>query len=1124
MATVQRIWAVLAKQQRSALAKRRLRRNRLAWVGILAASIGLSGTGIAHGQGPKKSPNSGNQNQVQDKSKPTAPSGTPQAALNIFADAANFQNNAAYDLAIAEWKKLIEKYPKDAIVSKAHHYLGVCYLRLDPPAYADASKAFEAALQDKALEVREETLFNLGWCQFIQGRDAKDGQKELLTKARDTLQSYLKSYSDGSVADRALFYLAESEYLLGERERAAEYYKQLTQSATYSKSSIRPDALYAMGVNFEELKKELQAKEAFDDFLKAYPDHKLANEVKLLRAEIALRAGDTSDAVRMFKQVADSQNVTNLDYVLYRYGFALAKAGDFAGSSSVYKRLSTEFPKSQYSTAGILAAGQTLMREKRFAEAAEYFKRLLPAKDERAAEAAHWLCQIELLQNRPTAAVPLAREALKWAGKSPSEALLRMDLAEGLMEAAETRQEAKELFVGIAKDFPKESVTPRATYNAAFLAMQLGQPQEAKSWAEAFLKQYPKDSLLSDAQYVLGESHLMLGEHAQSVRAFEKLVQDSSDETMLPVYRLRLATVRFLQGSTDQAMSQLQKDLPSFKQPVHQAEAHFLLGACSLRLEKWKDSIAQLKKANEIAPKWNKADETQWMLGQVYQEDDQVDVATATFESLIKEFPNSRFRQQAEYRLGQIAVGKEQYDRAIQYYDGILQSKAPSVSLEYVSYAKAFALMQQQKYEDAIALVAPIANSDRNDNLAVESRMIQGVCSRNVKRYDESIRAFQKVIDAKPEGDTLPNALYEQGLALTQRGDVEKAKANFNRIRKEFPSFKGMDKVIYEGAWLSKDANEAEAVALFRELSERFPESPLAGEANFHIGQTQYADGKFDAAIKAYTVSAKISGDVGIQEKSLHKLGWAYFKLQQYAKASEQFEKHLKAFPKGELVIDGTFMRAQCAYMEERFDDAFSMFSKSRQLLETQKDTAGVSNTIKAMIYLRGAQSARELKKWEVAQSWLQEAQSKFPESTYLPEITYELANCYQNLQKTAKSLELFEDVANKNRNEIGARARFMMGEVYFSQKEFAKAIQEFQKVMYGFGAQQAAEPIKNWQARSAVEAGRCAELLIGDLQGERRGKAIQIARGFYQYVLDQHPEHEFASQAKTRIGALEKM
>ncbi len=82
--------------------------------------------------------------------------------------------------------------------------------------------------------------------------------------------------------------------------------------------------------------------------------------------------------------MADSQNVTNLDYVLYRYGFALAKAGDFAGSSSVYKPLSTSFPSRNIPRLEYWRAGQTLMREKRFAEAAEYFKRLLPAKDERA--------------------------------------------------------------------------------------------------------------------------------------------------------------------------------------------------------------------------------------------------------------------------------------------------------------------------------------------------------------------------------------------------------------------------------------------------------------------------------------------------------------------------------------------------------------------------------------------------------------------------------------------------------------------------------------------------------------------------------------------------------------------
>ena len=99
-----------------------------------------------------------------------------------------------------------------------------------------------------------------------------------------------------------------------------------------------------------------------------------------------------------------------------------------------------------------------------------------------------------------------------------------------------------------------------------------------------------------------------------------------------------------------------------------------------------------------------------------------------------------------------------------------------------------------------------------------------------------------------------------------------------------------------------------------------------------------------------------------------------------------------------------------------------------------------------------------------------------------------------------------------------------MMGEVYFAQKEFAKAIPEFRRVMFGYGAQQAPDTVKNWQARSAVEAGRCAELLIGDLSGENRTKAIGIARDFYKYVLDNHPQHEFAKQAETRIAALNRM
>ena len=77
-----------------------------------------------------------------------------------------------------------------------------------------------------------------------------------------------------------------------------------------------------------------------------------------------------------------------------------------------------------------------------------------------------------------------------------------------------------------------------------------------------------------------------------------------------------------------------------------------------------------------------------------------------------------------------------------------------------------------------------------------------------------------------------------------------------------------------------------------------------------------------------------------------------------------------------------------------------------------------------------------------------------------------------------SEALKFFGEVADNYRNELAARARFMMGEIYFSDRAFDKAIPEFQRVMFGFGAEKAPDRIKNWQAKSGFEAARCSELL----------------------------------------------
>jgi hypothetical protein len=46
---------------------------------------------------------------------------------------------------------------------------------------------------------------------------------------------------------------------------------------------------------------------------------------------------------------------------------------------------------------------------------------------------------------------------------------------------------------------------------------------------------------------------------------------------------------------------------------------------------------------------------------------------------------------------------------------------------------------------------------------------------------------------------------------------------------------------------------------------------------------------------------------------------------------------------------------------------------------------------------------------------------------------------------------------------------------------------------------------------------------LIGDLTGERRRKAIEAAKKYYEFLLSNHSDHELAKQSQDRIDELSK-
>jgi cellulose synthase operon protein C len=1050
-----------------------------------------------------------------------------QAALNAYTDAANFQNRGAFPLAIEAWQKLLKNFPKDPLASKAKHYLGICYLQLEKPDYEKASVYLRQALEDKGLEVREEALVKLGVALYESGIQATgDSQKKKLSEANRVFQTFLEDFADGSFADQAIFYAADCEQQLGEASKASKLYRRLVDQATFKNSEFRPNAMFALGSIYLEQKQEKLATETFEKLLQEYPKHRLVADTQLRLADVYLQTDRPAEAEKLLGVLAADKKSELRDYVLYRQGYALAKLGRYEESSKVYQQLNQEYPKSKHASGASLSAGQTLMRDKKYREATVFFRQLLPQRDNNAAEAAHLLCQCLTLDGDYEEAASVAREALKWSSKSPRFVALKMDLAEALNSTKDGTEEARKVYEQIALEHAKDSIAPRATYNAAFAAMQMGDLADAQRWGEIFAKNFPKDQLAPDVAYVAADSTLQLGQFAQAATAFEQLIKSQPQHPSKEFWELRLGRALLLGNDLDRAVSRMMELADKTKSPDTKAEAYFLVGASLLKQNKTTEAVDALKLGSAASSSWGSADESQWVLAQALLRDGKSSDAIETLKSLPAKFPKSRWAGQADLRIGQIMASSGEFKNALVSYQKILESEREQPLKDVASYGKAWILMQQEDYADSLKILDRLSqNESVQPSTRCEAAFAKAICLRNMQRPKDSVEILEK-LRQDPQSPIPPaKILYELGLSYAESKNSKQASDVFDKLIQEFPQLDDMDKVLYEYAWSLKEQNlVSKATQAFAKLSSTYPQSPLAAESLYYLGQQAFEQKNFDQAIQEYSKVVAQTKDEELLEKALYKLGLSYFQQDDYARAATQFEKLASTFPNRLLTIEAHYLRGECATKQEQFEAAMQAYQAARQASEQIPKSPEISQSVRELIYLHGAQAARELKKWKVVDEWLDAFAKQFPESEVRAVADYEQAYSLQAQNKNADALKLFTSVAEEHRNEIGARSRFMIGELYFAQKDFAKAILEFEKLMYGYGAEKAPADVKNWQARAAFEAGRCTEVLVGNLQGQKRTAAIQNAEKYYRFLVEEHPTHELQPQAKTRLLELAKL
>ncbi|MEM8734603.1 MAG: tetratricopeptide repeat protein, partial [Planctomycetota bacterium] len=874
-----------------------------------------------------------------DASAQKSKKGDEKRVLGIYTDAAGFQNNGAYELAIDEWKKLLEDYPEHPLASKANHYLGVSYIQTQK--YDEAIAAFREALKNRKLEVREEALINLSWCLFTQARSAPIGstsQKNGFREAKKSLSEFMKDYSGGDFADQALFYLGEIEYTQGNARKAIEYYRRLLGDPRFKDSKLNADTRYAIAVAYEEQKDSARAKQYFQQFLDSHSDHRLVGEVRVRLADLMLAQGESAAAEKVLRDQAGKGEMA--DYTLLRLGYALARQGKAGEATQQYLKLLREYPESKHRATAAISVGQNLYQAGKYDDAVKNFRLALDGEDEQAADAAHWTALTLMRQLKAKEALQVVEDALKWAKDDPT---LQMDYADALYALPNELAKARSAYELIARENSDSPLAPRAGYNAAFAALQMRDYPKAREWAEWFLKRFPQDPLRNDVAYVAAETLLQEGEHAAAAKAYGQLItaDRKKEHPSYDLWTLRLAMARYLDGQYKPAIELVSGAMKRFQQPVQKAEAEFILGASYLYDEQVKQAIRFLEASHKTSDQWGSADEALLLLAEAQQRAGDAESAKTSLQQFLKKYPRSRLKTQAEYKLGQLSAGTGDYDDAIARYQSIIGNDSAVNLHSFANYGVAWCRMQQERFDDALVSLNRVLDAEGSNSIRADARLAQGVCLRKVGKVTKAIEVLEKYLATLPTGMSLGNGLYELGLAYTDEGKLDLANRQFRRLLDEVASYPNRDKVLYELAWNSEELKKTdESAKYFGQLANEYPKSEFSGESVYMIAQKLYGQGNYSRAAANYEKVLGLTRDPALLEKAYYKLGWSQFQQSDFDKAAVSFEKQASQFSSGSLSVDAYSMMAECLFKKDRFAAALDGYKRARAQLEARGSNA----------------------------------------------------------------------------------------------------------------------------------------------------------------------------------------
>ena len=649
-------------------------------------------------------------------------------ALNIFEALANHPESDSFKDALYFWmaqvhfkgsnfqkaaalyQKLIAAFPQSSFIPDSYYSLGWSFSQAGK--FNQAAQAFKSLMEKFPQEPQsKDAAFKLIECLY----NLKD-----YSELKIRIKPVFKLYSfDALRLPYLYFYLAESEYYLGDFDEAVKNYFKSAQ--TFKEPKEQALAKLGLGWSYLKLTKYKEAEEVLMEIKPASLDKKSLDILLLGQAVLMSATNRVYQALKLYEQLIN----LSTDPLIYLQAY-LGKAdahynlAEYTQAINVYKDGLDKIDQE-----GSLPS--ELIDKLRYNLGLAYLK-----------------------QGQINSSLDAFNSITGKDNDSAYKVNLLFQIGQVYQEANEFVK-AEEIYAKIVKLYPDSSNADYARYQLASLQLKRSDYGAAAASFRSMLKIYPKSKFLPDALYALGLAYFQQADYIESCEVFAKFQDEFKDSSLRPQALYMLGRSLISLGKLNQALGVFREIIKLNLLDIQlQEKVEYEIADCYYKLGQENEALSRFKLLRTKYPNSKLTPDILWWLGQYYYRSKDLNLARRYFSSLAKDFPDSQLIADAFYAIGLTFSDENKFDSAVDNFKMAIKLAAPA-QIADIRFSLAEVFEANSEPESAIQQYLLAADLyPRASQLFIRPLLRAAKLYEDQENFKAALKIYNQIIEKAP--------------------------------------------------------------------------------------------------------------------------------------------------------------------------------------------------------------------------------------------------------------------------------------------------------------------------------------------------------------------------------------